>query len=113
MELVNSIYFRYNFIHSQNCQPCNKSGRPQTPHIVSGSNNAVTGTITYLDALEMGIDSALTDETDDEAIVVGTSTLDQCEFKYGLIKNDDVINYTSKIDGNEQRYKYGGYLPFA
>lgn len=80
--------------------------------IVSGSNTSTgDATITNINDLEITIDSGdqvLVDELDTASIVVGRTSLDECEFTYNLIGNDESTNFLSKIDGNEMKFTGSG-----
>ena len=79
-----------------------------TIEVKSNVNDGLTATITYVDSKEMALDTAVLADVDSACIIAGTTSLDQCEFKYGLIDNDESMNFISKVDGSIQRFTATG-----
>jgi len=77
--------------------------------VSTGATNDGTYTISNITDLVVTCSGAgFTTQTDGDAIVVGFTTLNDIEFQYGLIENDDQINFNSKIDGNIQKFRLEG-----
>jgi len=76
----------------------------------TGGTNNVTGVIQSIssDGYTIYLNVALTDQVDQYAIGVGSRTNNDIEFRYGLIENQEVTNFKSKVDGSEQRYTLKG-----
>lgn len=69
-------------------------------------------TITYVDSTTMITNTTMSANPLQLSLIwiKGTSDLEGCLFKYGLIENAEATNYDSKIDGNEQAYTVQGIV---
>lgn len=77
---------------------------------VSGtSSNNGDYTVTNVSTFEITVSSGITNEADVEtAVIAGKTQLEGIEYKFGLIDNDEGINFLSKVDNQEQRYTVQG-----
>jgi len=69
-------------------------------------------TVTYVDSTTMITNTLMSANPLQLSLIwiKGTSNLEGCLFKYGLIENAEATNYDSKIDGNEQAYTVQGIV---
>ena len=77
--------------------------------LVTEASNTV---ITYLDATTMTLSNPISNPqtTYSWVRIAGISDLEGCFFKYGLIENNESLNFQSKIDFNEQAYSSNGLV---
>lgn len=72
----------------------------------TAANDGVYSIIDKPNNSTIRIDSTLTAATDSSCFVYVTDSITACDFYYGLIENDEAINFLSKIDGNVMRWKH-------